>query len=77
MYILKQENYNEKIASFLHDIADELDDSSELTKRALSAMTYPFILLIIATIITTSLLIFVIPIFEYRNIQRTRFKGLK
>ncbi len=64
VFILKQKNHNEKIAAFLHEIADKLDDSSEITKRALSAMTYPFMLLIMAIMITSILLIFVIPVFE-------------
>ncbi|MCD4743506.1 MAG: type II secretion system F family protein [Desulfobacteraceae bacterium] len=64
VFILKQENHNEKIAAFLHEIADKLDDSSEITKRALSAMTYPFMLFIMAIMITSVLLIFVIPVFE-------------
>lgn len=64
VYVITSNHDHDKIAAFLFDYADEVEHSADIRLSLFQTMIYPVKIMIIAILIMTMLMIFVIPVFD-------------
>lgn len=64
LYLLGAKKTDPKVPDFLNSLAKELEYSIAFQRKLLSALIYPFLLLVISAIITSIILLFVVPVFK-------------